>query len=60
MAAVTKNSKTNKIAFSPERICMFGCNFTWSIYGTPGGTFLFQYLPEKKLKQKKLEKKSKQ
>ena len=29
-------------------------------YGTPDGTFLFQYLPEKKLKQKELEKKSKQ
>ena len=29
-------------------------------YGTPEGTFLFQYLPEKKLKQKELEKKSKQ
>ena len=30
------------------------------LYGTPEGTFLFQYLPEKKLKQKELEKKSKQ
>ena len=29
-------------------------------YGTPEGTFLFQYLPEKKLKQKELEKKSNQ
>ena len=29
-------------------------------YGTPEGTFLFQYLPEKKLKQKELENKSKQ
>ena len=29
-------------------------------YATPEGTFLFQYLPEKKLKQKELEKKSKQ
>ena len=29
-------------------------------YGTPEGTCLFQYLPEKKLKQKELEKKSKQ
>ena len=32
----------------------------WRLYGTPEGTFLFQYLPEKKLKQKELEKKSKQ
>ena len=30
------------------------------IYGTPEGTFLFQYLPEKKSKQKELERKSKQ
>ena len=29
-------------------------------YGTPEGTFLFQYLPEKKLKQEELEKKFKQ
>ena len=29
-------------------------------YGTPERTFLFQYLPEKKLKQKELEKKSKE
>ena len=29
-------------------------------YGTPEGTFLFQYLPEKKSKQKELERKSKQ
>ena len=29
-------------------------------YGTREGTFLFQYLPEKKLKQKELERKSKQ
>ena len=29
-------------------------------YGTPEETFLFQYLPEKKLKQKELENKSKQ
>ena len=28
--------------------------------GNVKGTFLFQYLPEKKLKQKELEKKSKQ
>ena len=26
-------------------------------YGTPEGTFLFQYLPEKKSKQKELERK---
>ena len=41
------------------------CNFTTEIlaqkntlvsYGNPIGTFLFQYLPEKKLKQKELEK----
>ena len=30
------------------------------LYGTPEGTFLFQYLQEEKLKQKELEKKSKQ
>ena len=30
------------------------------IYGTPEETFLFQYLPEKKSKQKELERKSKQ
>ena len=29
-------------------------------YGTLEGTFLFQYLPEKKMKQNELEKKSKQ
>ena len=29
-------------------------------YGTPEGTFLFQYLSEKKSKQKELERKSKQ
>ena len=29
-------------------------------YGTPEGTFFFQYLPEKKLKQEKLEKESEQ
>ena len=29
-------------------------------YGTPEGTFLFQYLPEKKSKQKESERKSKQ
>ena len=29
-------------------------------YGTPEGTFLFRYLPEKKSKQKELERKSKQ
>ena len=29
-------------------------------YGTPEGTFLFQYLPEKKSKLKELERKSKQ
>ena len=29
-------------------------------YGTPEGTFLFPYLPEKKSKQKELERKSKQ
>ena len=29
-------------------------------YGSPEGTFLFQYLPEKKLKQNELEKKSEQ
>ena len=29
-------------------------------YGTPEGTFLFQYLPEKKSKQKELERKPKQ
>ena len=29
-------------------------------YGTSGGTFLFQYLSTKKLKQKELKKKSKQ
>ena len=34
--------------------------FFTHLYGTPDGTFLFQYLPEKKLKQKELEKKSKQ
>ena len=32
----------------------------WGGYGTPEGTFLFQYLLEKKLKQIELEKKSKQ
>ena len=31
-----------------------------SFVGTPEGTFLFQYLQEKKLKQKELERKSKQ
>ena len=40
-------------------------NFCYKIlveqmYGTPEGTFLFQYLPEKKSKQKELERKSKQ
>ena len=34
--------------------------FSSLLYGTPEGTFLFQYLPEKKSKQKELEKKSKQ
>ena len=33
---------------------------TCTNYGTPEGTFLFQYLPEKKSKQKELERKSKQ
>ena len=35
-------------------------NVKFQMDGTPEGTFLFQYLPEKKLKQKELEKKSKQ
>ena len=35
-------------------------NFLCQSYGTPEGTFLFQYLQEKKLKQKELQKKSKQ
>ena len=34
--------------------------YTSLSYGTPEGTFLFQYLPEKKSEQKELERKSKQ
>ena len=35
-------------------------NVTLYNYGTPEGTFLFQYLPVKKSKQKESERKSKQ
>ena len=31
MAAVTKNSKTIKIAISPEQLSIFAWNFVWSI-----------------------------
>ena len=33
----------------------FGYIWPSGFYGTPEGTFLFQYSPEKKLKQKELE-----
>ena len=42
------------------KVFKVGGKYLSLIYGTPEGTFLFQYLPEKTLKQKELEKKSKQ
>ena len=38
----------------------FDTGYCTCIYGPPERTFLFQYLPEKKSKQKELERKSKQ
>ena len=42
------------------KVFKVGGKYLSPIYGTPDGTLLFQYLPEKKMKQKELEKKSKQ
>ena len=50
----------DKESMLPSRRKFKNANEDCSPYGTPAGTFLFQYLSEKKSRQKELERKSKQ
>ena len=59
MTSLSKNAYSIS-GFSLSNVMTQQRGNEWDPYGTPEGTFLFQYLPEKKSKQKELGRKSKQ